>query len=134
METEPGSVTVLRAELTALRREMELQSLAQEKALELQAVEIARRLEALNGEAGRLREMQAQFVPRETWDAGAREHRLAAEAALKLAAEVARNRSDIERISSGLTWLTRLVVGAIVTAAISGALVMLLQALGHARP
>ena len=40
-----------------------------EKALKLQAVEYSRRLDALNGEAERLRQMQATFVPRELWQA-----------------------------------------------------------------
>lgn len=39
-----------------------------EKALKLQATEYERRLEALNGEAGRLREMQQTYIPREIFD------------------------------------------------------------------
>ena len=39
-----------------------------EKALTLQAEEYERRLNALNGEAGRLREMQSTYIPREVFD------------------------------------------------------------------
>lgn len=38
------------------------------KALKLQAKEYKRRLKDLNGEAGRLREMQERYVPREVHD------------------------------------------------------------------
>lgn len=41
---------------------------ALEKALELQAKEYERRLEGLNGEAGRLHKMQEQYVPREVFE------------------------------------------------------------------
>lgn len=41
---------------------------AMEKALQLQAKEYERRLSDLNGEAGRLRDMQATYVPREVFD------------------------------------------------------------------
>ena len=39
-----------------------------EKARRLQATEYERRLRDLNGEASRLREMQASYLPRETWE------------------------------------------------------------------
>ncbi len=39
------------------------------KALEIQAREYERRLEALNGEAGRIRNIQDTYVPRETFEA-----------------------------------------------------------------
>jgi len=39
-----------------------------DRALQLQAKEYERRLEALNGEAGRLREMQNTYIPREVFD------------------------------------------------------------------
>lgn len=41
---------------------------AGEKALTLATQELHRRLEILNGEASRLREMQATYVPREVFD------------------------------------------------------------------
>lgn len=44
-----------------------------DKALQLQAAEYERRLSALNGEAERLRNMQAMYVPRETFDTVIRE-------------------------------------------------------------
>lgn len=49
---------LFRAEMEALR-----------KALELQAKEYERRLDILNGEAEQLRDMQAKYVPRETFEA-----------------------------------------------------------------
>ena len=42
-------------------------------ARDLQDVEVARRLEVLNGEAGRLADMQATYVPREVYDAKTQE-------------------------------------------------------------
>lgn len=44
-----------------------------EKALDLQNKEVARRLEFLNGEAERLRQMQATYLPREVYDANCKE-------------------------------------------------------------
>lgn len=39
-----------------------------ERALQLQATEYKRRLKELNGEAGRLRTMQANYIPREVYE------------------------------------------------------------------
>lgn len=44
-----------------------------DKALALQAKEYERRLEALNGEAERLRTMQASYLPREVYDSERKE-------------------------------------------------------------
>lgn len=44
--------------------------LAADRALMVSTNELHRRLEMLNGEAGRLREMQASYIPRETYDRG----------------------------------------------------------------
>lgn len=41
---------------------------ALEKALQLQATEYKRRLKELNGEAGRLRSMQTNYIPREVFE------------------------------------------------------------------
>ena len=46
-----------------------------EKALELQNREVARRLDFLNGEAERLRQMQATYLPREVYEANCKEIR-----------------------------------------------------------
>jgi uncharacterized secreted protein with C-terminal beta-propeller domain len=51
-----------------LKREIELRFDASKTALDMQATEYARRLDALNGEAERLRIMQASYVPREAYD------------------------------------------------------------------
>lgn len=40
-----------------------------EQALQLEATELARRLEILNGEASRLREIQSTYLPRELFEA-----------------------------------------------------------------
>ena len=50
-----------------IREVMGLEFKLRDKALELQAAENERRLSALNGEAERLRKMQAEYVPRETY-------------------------------------------------------------------
>ena len=55
------------------RHELEAQILDTQRttlqmALDISSAEIARRLDSLNGEAGRLREMQATYVPRELVD------------------------------------------------------------------
>jgi hypothetical protein len=55
--------------ITALNNMTSLTFLYHEKALELRSKELDRRLEFLNGEADRLRLMQATYVPRETFDA-----------------------------------------------------------------
>lgn len=58
----------LESELASLRESMNLRFAAIEQARQLQAVEYQRRLELLNGEAKRLLDMQATYVPRELWD------------------------------------------------------------------
>ena len=55
-------------DMIALKREIALQLEAIDKALNLQTFEIARRLAELNGEAGRLKEMQSTYLPREKFD------------------------------------------------------------------
>ncbi len=57
---------ILRAED---RRWVEDQFKAIAKALELEAAELARRLEGLNGEQARIARSQATYVSREIWDA-----------------------------------------------------------------
>lgn len=59
--------------VAALVRTTELQFTSAAEALHLDAEEKARRLEALNGEAGRLRDMQASYLPREVWDGAFKE-------------------------------------------------------------
>lgn len=60
-----GHIEVLKTEIKHLHKVMELN----EKALKLQSREYERRLEALNGEAERLRKMQSTYVPREVYEA-----------------------------------------------------------------
>jgi len=59
---------VLEAKLKALEKHVHFKFEANEKALGIQAKEYERRLEALNGEAERLRKMQATYLPREVFD------------------------------------------------------------------
>jgi hypothetical protein len=56
------------SETQHLREVMQLQLSAVEKARELQAAEYERRLALLNHEAAQLKDMQAQYVPREVFD------------------------------------------------------------------
>lgn len=49
---------------------LEERIVAADKALNVATQELHRRLEMLNGEASRLREMQASYIPRETYDRG----------------------------------------------------------------
>lgn len=62
------SVQVLEVRIEALERMLDERHAHYKEALEISAKEMARRLETLNGEAGRLREMQATYVPREVYD------------------------------------------------------------------
>jgi hypothetical protein len=64
--------TDLQTRLSVVEHSLEIRLEAAEKALKLQAEEYSRRLDILNGEADRLRQMQSTYVPRELWD---NEHR-----------------------------------------------------------
>jgi hypothetical protein len=55
---------ILEEQITSLRRELALR----DGQLILQAKEYERRLEGLNGEAGRLRNMQQEYISREVFD------------------------------------------------------------------
>ena len=55
---------LMEAKLHALRTRMD----GQDRALDLQSKEYARRLDLLNGEADRLRQMQMTYVPRELYE------------------------------------------------------------------
>ena len=56
------------AALTAQKAMVDAAYVAQERAAHLQATEMARRLDVLNGEAGRLATVLAASVPREVWE------------------------------------------------------------------
>lgn len=56
--------------ISVLIARLEERILASDKALTVATNELHRRLEMLNGEAARLREMQASYIPRETYDRG----------------------------------------------------------------
>jgi uncharacterized secreted protein with C-terminal beta-propeller domain len=61
-------VAELQRDLRALSEKTDLQFEAQREASRLERAELARRLDILNGEAERLRQMQATYVPRETYE------------------------------------------------------------------
>ena len=65
----PHSVDTLAIRVIELERRVYERFALLDKALQLQAFEYDRRLEALNGEAGRLAVMQAHYVPREVFEA-----------------------------------------------------------------
>lgn len=67
-----SNTDLLRESLVAHVRLTEEKFDARDKALESQAKEYHRRLEALNGEAARLREMQTHYLPRETYESDKR--------------------------------------------------------------
>ena len=65
-------LAVLEAMLTEKIRGLtdciELRFQGHERAMQVQTLELARRLDFLNGEADRLQKMQATYVPREVYD------------------------------------------------------------------
>ncbi len=120
-------LAVLKVKLEAQRELFAQQLAASKEALRLQAGEYERRLELLNGEASRLREMQALYIPREVYEASQKELRASTETlaakALQLSGERSSDAATISRLEAGLTWLTRTVVAAILAllvAAVSG--------------
>lgn len=54
--------------ISNLEEKMDLKFIANERAGLIDSKEIARRLEILNGEAERLRQMQATYLPREVYE------------------------------------------------------------------
>ena len=61
-------ITALEIQAAVMQKEMEKDTLNHSLALAIQTKEIERRLEGLNGEAGRLKDMQVTFIPRETYE------------------------------------------------------------------
>jgi hypothetical protein len=72
---EPVNISIekLHADLAVLTEREANNTEATSKALELQAVEIARRLDILNGEAQRLRDIQSTYLPREVYEVATKE-------------------------------------------------------------
>lgn len=64
MKGKVNQYDLLEEEIAGIRREIDLK----DKQLVLQAREYERRLEGLNGEAGRLRNMQQEYISREVFD------------------------------------------------------------------
>jgi len=63
-------LTFLDEDIKVSMARLEERILASDRALTVATSELHRRLEMLNGEASRLREMQATYIPRETYDRG----------------------------------------------------------------
>lgn len=55
-------------EIKHIRELIEVQAIANDKALKLQTNELARRLDILNGEAERLKQMQMHYVSKESYE------------------------------------------------------------------
>ena len=64
---ETNDIEKLKIDLAVLKKHFEIEIESRDKAMELQAKEYSRRLDILNGEAERLRCMQATYLPRETY-------------------------------------------------------------------
>jgi len=62
------SIAVLEQRANDMLDRIELRFQSHERAMEVQTKELARRLDFLNGEADRLRQMQATYVPREVYE------------------------------------------------------------------
>jgi len=84
------TLDLLAERIDAERMAREASEVAVEKARAIQFNEYERRLEALNGEAGRIREVLAQTVPREVFEA----YQAAQETTLKVASDVANERRE----------------------------------------
>lgn len=63
----------MKKEIEHLKELMNERFLSSDKALDLHSKEVERRLTLLNGEAGRLKEMQSTYLPREIHDANLKE-------------------------------------------------------------
>lgn len=110
---EPGDLKVIEERINALRELIEMRFTLFDKALELQAEEYARRLSDLNGEAGRLREERALFLPREVYQTFVEETRKWREITTTTLASMGGQERGVDK-----TWTT---VIALVSAALSAA-------------
>jgi len=112
-------VAVLRAEFNELQKRLDERRDHDKEALSLQAKEYERRLAGLNHEAEQLRRMQATYLPREVYEAEARELRTRAETlkltATEQAAQQTATATMVASLSAGQTWLARLVIGAVLS-------------------
>lgn len=68
IQTDDFKIKLLEEKVLALKELMITVRRGDQKALELQAREYERRLEALNHEADQLKEMQGRYVPREVYE------------------------------------------------------------------
>ncbi len=102
----------LKAEIASLKellverdRRYEERFIASTQALRLQAAEYGRRLDALNGEAERLRQMQATYLPREIYETSQTE-------VIKKVDELRQGRNVTEGKSQGISavWLVIVVL------------------------
>lgn len=95
-----------------IRHERELRRQSERyarEALRLQAVEYQRRLEDLNGEAGRIRDVLAQTIPREVFENYKEERDKALDAALKSVED--KRAASLTEVNSKLDGTSRAVTG-----------------------
>ncbi len=113
-------VTVARldSELIALRRELLVQHVADERALRLQAQEYERRLETLNHAHQQAQDRNAEFVRLGEYNVAMREYRQVNEdlraRASTVSADLVSHEKAIAAIESSLSWMSRLLITSIV--------------------
>ncbi len=113
-------VTVARldSELIALRRELLVQHVADERALRLQAQEYERRLETLNHAHQQAQDRNAEFVRLGEYNVAMREYRQVNEdlraRASTVSANLVSHEKAIAAIESSLSWMSRLLITSIV--------------------
>lgn len=101
-------------DLQALERLVTSWRVEDQRALALQAIEYERRLTELNHAHQRNEQRNAEFVSLAVFDAAVREQRITATDVLKMRSELSSTQKDHTALASSITWLTRLVVGALV--------------------
>ncbi len=117
--------------VSGLRRELETRLDESDKALILQAVEVERRLQLLNNSHELAAHKDATYVTRDEFKASVDSVRekadLVAVATIKQEAALSALDTSLNALSTSMGWLTRLVVGAVVTAMTTGLIALLLQ-------
>lgn len=104
----------LRTELAVLEERLRITTKDQRRALKIQAKEYKRRLEVLNSNHEERVKDQGDHVRLEVFNRSESEHRSASrtvnDLALKLEARVTSNEKDLQRVTSSITWLSRLLI------------------------
>ncbi len=100
-------------QIEALRELTEARFMSSSEALKIQAAEYERRLDALNGEAARLREIQSEYLPREVYDS---EHKEINKKIELLALDTTRSEGTHTGKSEGISAAWAIIVTVIVLA------------------